>query len=186
MRKTFLLGISLILISSFCLSQESKIQNYICLNASQSKLLMDAEKYELKIPDNWCSYNGFHNILMYSPKSLLNLKDNFYKNNLYVAAYDNSTYKSENIEEAIKKHYVLLNDNSQFAPVLEESIHEIYGKYYIIKRKSIQHGEKIMNLDLLFNYKNQDYIIYYSVLEKDFNANLNDVIQIMESFKILE
>lgn len=184
--KLFFINVLLILAFKNGFSQETKIQNYICLSAQQAKNQMYSEGFELRIPDSWCAYIGFHDILMISPKSTLNLKDNYVNNNLYVASYDNKTYRSKDIEEALKKHYVLLNDNSKFAPVYDESVHEVYGKYYIIKRSSIQNGEKIMNLDLLFNHNNQDYIIYYSVLEKDFNANLNEVIQIMESFKIVE
>ena len=167
-------------------SQETKIQNYICLNNQQAKNQMYSEGYELRIPDSWCGYKGFHDILTFSPKSLASLKEGYYINGLYVSSPNNETFRSKNIEEALKTHYVLLNDGSEFAPVFDESVHEIYGKYYIVKRKSIQEGQKLMNLDLLFNYKNQDYIIHYSVLEKDFNTNLNEVIQIMESFKIVE
>jgi hypothetical protein len=185
MDKMFFLCVTFILVSSSCFSQETKIQNYICLNESQSKTLMHEKGYQLKTPDTWCFYKGFHNILMLSPKALLSLKGNYYKNNLYVSSYDNDTFRSNDIEEALKKHFVLLNGDSQFTPVFDTNSHEIYGKYYIVKRKSIQNGEKLMNLEILYNYKNRDYIIRYSVLERDFNANLNDVIPIMESFKIV-
>ena len=166
--------------------QEKKIQNYICLSAQQTKNLMFSEGYELKLPDSWCGYKGFHDILIFSPKSIASLKEAHNLNGLYVSLPDNKTFKSKSIEEALKTHFVLLNDGSEFAPIYDESVHEYYGKYYIIKHKSIQEGQKLMNLDLLFNYQNQDYIIHYSVLEKNFNANLNEVIQIMESFKINE
>jgi len=186
MRKTFLFYVSVIIASSSCFSQESKTQNYICLNNQQIKNLMFSDGYEIIIPKNWCGYLELHDILVYSPKSLLNLESNNFKNNLYVASHNNKTYKSKNIEEALKTHYVLLNDDSEYAPVIDSNIHELYGKYYILKYKSMQNGERIMNLDLLFNHNNQDYIIYYSVLEQNFNSNLNDVVQIMESFKIIE
>ena len=164
----------------------SNIKNYICMNAIQTQSQMDLKGFELKIPENWCTYIGFHDILSYSPKSLLNLSKNHYKNSLYVAAYDNDSYKSKDIEEALSKHYVLLNTDLEFAPVYNADVHKSYGKYYILKSISIQKGEKFINLDVLFNYKNQDYILYYSVLEKDFETYVNDVIQIIESFKILE
>ncbi len=58
----------------------SNIKNYICMNAIQTQSQMDLKGFELKIPENWCTYIGFHDILSYSPKSLLNLSKNHYKN----------------------------------------------------------------------------------------------------------
>ncbi|WP_191858635.1 hypothetical protein [Hanstruepera ponticola] len=187
--KPQLINVLFVLFTYYGFSQEvnyKKIKNYICLSDNQTKSVLNSKGFELKIPKTWCGYKGFHDILMFSPKSLLNFSKNHYKNNLYVAMYDNPSYNSKNIEEAFRNHYPLLNVKTEFTPVYDESVHEIYGKYYIVKRKSIQEGQNLMNLDLLFNYKNRDYIIHYSVLEKDFNANLNEVIQIMESFKIVE
>jgi hypothetical protein len=190
-RNTTILRTFFILTFSYCLGQnvknkKGKIPSYICLNTSQTESLMNSKGFELKIPDTWCSYKGFHNILTYSPKSLFNLKDNHYKNCLYVAHYDNDTYKSKDIEEALGKHYPLLNSTLEFAPAYNSEVHRTYGKFYILKHKSFWEGETLTNLDVLFNYRNKDYILNYTVLEKDYEKYINDVIQIIESFKILE
>ena len=190
-KKTTILRIFFILTFGYCVGQnvnniKSKIPNYICLNTSQTESLMNSKGFELKIPNTWCSYKGFHNILSYSPKSLLNLKDNHFKNNLYVAHYDNDTHKSKDIEEALRKHYPLMNSDTFLSPTYSSDIHKTYGKYYILKYKSVQDGDKLLRLDVLFNYKNRDYILCYSVLERDYEKYINDVIQIIESFKILE
>lgn len=188
-KKPQLIKILFVLFTCYGFSQEvnyKKIKNYVCLSDNQTKSILNSKGFELEIPDTWCAYKGFHDILMVSPKSLQNLRKNHEKNNFYIAAYTNASYKNKNIEEALKKHYPLLNTNTLYAPEYSSGVHNVYGKYYILKYKSVLNGETLLNLDILYNYKNQDYILYYTALERDFNANLNEVVKMMESFKIVE
>ena len=80
-----------------------------------------------------CSYLDIHNELMHSPKSIIDLKNSSYKNYLHVMAFNIEKYKSKNIEEALKSHVTkqsLIKDYTS-------DIHKTYGKYYIIKYKTI-------------------------------------------------
>ncbi|WP_338732553.1 hypothetical protein [Mangrovimonas cancribranchiae] len=163
-------------------SKPKQFQNYICLDSEIAKIKQ--LKYEINIPDTWCAYVGFHDIISYSPRPLFDLEANYYKNTVYVSAYDNDTFKSDNIEEALNKHIVDANVSSFFQPVYTSNIHDIYGKYYIVKRNGILQGVALIQLDVLFNYNNQDYIIHYSVLENNYETYINDVIKMIESFRI--
>lgn len=166
------------------ISSNIKIPKYCCLDF---QTIQDQMKdYELKIPSNWCSYIGFHDVLSHSPKSLLNLKDESRENYLTVTAYVNESYKSKDIETALSAHIIELNGPSEFNPVYTSDIHEIYGKYYTVKRKTIQGGNRFINLQTIFNFKNRDYIIDYYVLEEDYETYITDVRRIIASFIIKE
>ncbi|WP_418512472.1 hypothetical protein [Corallibacter sp.] len=156
---------------------------YVCLSPETAKTRMT--NYELSIPDTWCSYLGMHYMLTHSPKALLDLRNNEHTNSLYVISYDAPSHQSENIEEALKKQ-LISGVPSLYEPVYTSDIHNVYGKYYIIKSKSVYDGSIIVNLDILFNYNKQDYIINYNVLEKDYETYVNDVLKIVASFRVKE
>lgn len=163
-------------------SQNTFTKNYICLDSISA--LSQVKEYELVVSNNWCTYIGFHDILSYSPNYLKNLSDNYYKNWLYVSSYDIESYKSADIEEALYEHVISYNFGNEYDRVYTSDYHEQYGKYYIVKYKSIMEGDKLLNLDIIFNYKNKDYIISYQVLEYQFDLYINEVIEILSSFKI--
>lgn len=188
--KRIILIISAIILCSCGGTQETaqerfnkKIKRYTCLTSASAENFMI--NYRLEVPNNWCLYKGFHDSFSVSPKSLKKLKTNFYKNYISVYSYDNDNYKSKNIEEALPKH-TIKGYGGVYNPVYTPDIHKIYGKYYIIKYKSILDGEDIINVEFLFNHKGQDYMVNYSVLEKDYDTYIESALQIMSTFKIVE
>ncbi|WP_157492084.1 hypothetical protein [Mangrovimonas sp. ST2L15] len=171
---------------SYSQSNSKKIANYICLTPTMLDQQMAQKKYELDLPENWCAYLGFHDILSFSPKTVFRLDENYYQNYLTVACYDNATYKSNDVEESLKKHVFGLKGGSIYNPKISSAEHGIYGKYYIIHQNSIQQGEKVVRLKVLFNYLGQDYILSYQVLSSNFDKSLDDINAIIDSFKIKE
>lgn len=188
--KRIILIISAIILCSCGGTQETaqerfnkKIKRYTCLTSASAENFMI--NYRLEVPNNWCLYKGFHDSFSVSPKSLKGLKENHYKNYICVYSYINDTYISENIEESLSKH-VVQGYVGNYSPVYTPDTHKDYGKYYIIKYRSKWNGDDIMNIRFLFNYKGQDHIISYSVLEKDYDTYIDSALQIMSTFKIVE
>ena len=163
--------------------QTKKIaKNYECLNPYAAQNLMSG--YSLKIPKTWCSYYGSHDLFTHSPKDGMTIKQASMDNNIMVFAYDREDYKSKDIEEALSKQIVDFGDDSEFKYVYIPDVHAIYGKYYIIKHKTMYNGKYYLNLKMLFNFEEQDYLIHYTVLEKHFDTYINEVVQVMSTFKI--
>lgn len=163
-------------------SSSNKIPKYVCLDSTivHSQL----KKYYLEIPTTWCSYLDIHGLLSYSPNSISNLKDDSFSNQLIIIAFDNKTFKSKNIEESLKNHDIENISNSAYITKYTSDVHAIYGKYYIIKNRIVYKDISRINLKLLYNYNRQDYIINYSVLEKDYDSYMDEVLQIINSFQI--
>lgn len=167
-----------------CATSKEKIKNQECLDAVQTKSLMT--NYELTIPDGWCSSLGIHDVLGHSPYKQSFSEAEYYHSKVYVNAYDMENYKSKDIEEAFKAHIVGLDMDIPLKPIYDSENHEVYGKYYLVKNALVVGFKQYFNLKALFNYKNQDYIINYYALEKDFDTYLPEVIQMIATFKIKE
>ncbi|TYB78946.1 hypothetical protein [Bizionia myxarmorum] len=167
-----------------CGATKEKTESYVILDADQTAALMT--NYMLEVPKNWYSYFGFHDMLSHSPNKSSILKENYYKSEVKVYSYDTDSFHSNDIETALKAHVVGLDLDNMLKPVIDFEEHAIYGKYYLIKRRFILNGDLFLNLRALFNYKNQDYIISYNALEKDFETYLPEVIQMIATFKIKE
>lgn len=163
---------------------DRKLPKYSCLDSLTASNQM--KFYELRIPNTWCTYIGSHDMLSHSPKSLINSKDALHKNYLIVSSPDTESYKSEDIEITLSKNVVNFNVSSKFNPTYTSATHDIYGKYYIIKNTIKEQGAKILNLEVLFNHKNRDYIIDYYADEDSFEKNINEVMDIISSFTIKE
>jgi len=155
-------------------------EKYICLSAESIGHLN--LNYKLKIPEDWCVFREIHGELTYSPKSK-DLQQTYYKNNLSVFAFNAKKYKSKNIQEALEKH--IIKDLSSYEPILTSGTHSLYGKYYMVKERYFWNNEPLIYLKVLYNYNNQDYLIVYSVLEKDYEVYIDQVLNIMESFEIV-
>lgn len=170
----------------FCFSQINNehllIKNFICLDSLDSQKLM--KDYKLTLPEDWCTYKGFHDIPSHSPKHLDNLSETFRRNQISVYYPQIESFQSKNIEEALEEHVISYNYGTDYDRTFTPDMHKVYGKYYVVTYKSIQNGDNLIILELIFNHKNQDYILSYSVLEKDYEIYINEALDIMSTFKI--
>ncbi|WP_339875041.1 hypothetical protein [Olleya marilimosa] len=171
--------------SSDTVTKTSKrITYYKCLDTIEAKAKM--KFYSMTIPDSWCTYVGSHDVLSHAPNNLKDLRENEFKNGIYVMSPNSESFKSKNIEEALERHFLSVKNASFLTPKVRSQVHPIYGKYYIVTSKSITDGFKVIRLSTLFNHNNKDYLIYYSVLEKDVDTYIEDAMSIIETFKIIE
>lgn len=157
---------------------------YKCLDTIEAKAKM--KFYSMTIPDSWCTYVGSHDVVSHAPNNLKDLRENEFKNGIYVMSPNSESFKSKNIEEALDNHVANLKKALFVTPKIRSQVHPIYGKYYIVTSSIILNGERVVRLSTLFNHNNKDYLIYYSVLEKDVDTYIEDAMSIIETFKIIE
>ena len=142
-------------------------------------------EYKINVPDNWFSYYTDPGMVAHSPNEFKgNIKPNALSN-LFIIHKKN--YKSKNLDKSLKSFIRFHKDlYPGFKYKLIEAKHNLYGKYYIIKygvkRKK---GLKVI-MACVFNWKQENYVIFYSSIESGFDKYLKDVIEMISSFEIIE
>lgn len=143
--------------------------------------------YTLKIPKNWYSYKEVHGLIMHSPKLMSDRGEDYYVNSFYVLEYSTKYCKATNIEslfEFYHKKYKKISPKINFTP--KKFIHKKYGEYYLIKFANSWVNLLFTEINILFHYKNRNFILSYRSENKYYEEFIKDVEGIISSFTIKE
>jgi hypothetical protein len=144
--------------------------------------------YTLQIPKTWYSFKEVHGHIMHAPKVMKKRSDNFYENNFYVTEYAAKVCNATSIEGLFEFYHNKMRrlyPNVAFVPQTFQ--HKEYGKYYLIKYGTSWSKKMLFTkIDVLFNYKNRNFILNYTSENKYYDEFIKEVEQIINSFKIKE
>lgn len=152
----------------------------------KANLNKELKTYSLQIPDTWYSFREVHGHIMHSPKVMKKRSDNFYENNFYVTEYPRTFCNSKNIDELLEfYHRKLKRHHSKITFHPKKLHHKKYGEYYLFKYTTSWSKVKIFtNIDIIFNYKNRNFVLQYTIESKYFEEFRVDLRSIIRSFKI--
>ena len=155
---------------------------------SDNSLQSELKTYSLKIPSSWYSFREVHGIVMHSPRVMKKRSDNFYENNFHVLEYFEKVCTATNIEELFEYYHAKKKGFYPEVDFIPKKLqHKNYGTYYLIKYGTS--WSKIMlftNIDILFHYKNRNFILSYVSENKYYDEFIKDVEGIVNSFTIKE
>lgn len=134
-----------------------------------------------KLP-NW-EFHGFHGVLNYTPKELMNVGQEYIYNG--IIAYKRQL-KSENLT-AIVDDYISkrksLNEIIKLEKVKEQTK---YGESIVVIYTSLINSTEYKSIRQHYVHNNILYVVSFSAKSKFFNFFVNDAIHMMKTFTITE
>ncbi|MDG2193707.1 MAG: PsbP-related protein [Polaribacter sp.] len=138
--------------------------------------------YTLDVPDNWYSYLGLHESLMFSPKKLINENLGFYLSFFGVGEHGS-------FDKKVTKELFLKSELERSKKINHQIIkrtHPLYGEYFVISRSTNLRGEVSQRriLTILITNKEKHFTLVYSSSGAYYEKYLIDVFKMIESFRI--
>jgi hypothetical protein len=149
----------------------------------------EMKTYTLEIPETWYSYKEVHDHIMHSPQVMQKRSDNHFENNFYVTELYPTETKAKSIEVLFEFYHKKMKGFYPTIDFIPQKLnHKKYGEYYLIKYGSFFGGKNkpTTQIDILFHYKNRNFELRYISENKYYDEFINDVEQIVKSFKIKE
>lgn len=134
-----------------------------------------------KLP-NW-QFHGFHNIMHYTPKELMDVDDEFIFNSISASNHDAKGRSLQTIvDDAINKrmNFVEITNFKMFREPTR------YGESIIITYDSNVRGKEYKNIKQYYKYKARVYRVFFIVRKENYDTYVNDAIRMMKTFTITE
>ena len=175
----------LLLFLTFIFNSFSQTNNKYYKEIELSLVKNHYSEYKIKVPDNWFSYYTDPGMLAHSPNEFKgNIKPNALSASFII---HKKNYKRKNLKKSLKSFLrVHKSIYPGFKYKLLEAKHNLYGKYYIIKYGLNKENGIETVMACVFNWKQENYVIFYSSIESGFDKYLKDVIEMISSFEIIE
>jgi len=134
-----------------------------------------------KLP-NW-QFHGFHNVLHYTPKELMDVGDEFIYNSISASNRDAKGKSLQVIvDDAINKRMnsIKITNFKMFKEPTK------YGESIIVTYDSKVRGKQYKTIKQYYKYKARVYRVFFSVRKEYYDTYVNEAIQMMKTFTITE
>ena len=145
------------------------------------------KNYSIEIPKTWFSYFGYHGII-HSPKKLKNSYPLTFRESIfYVIERDSNELNCKTVKEALDLRLEYFNNlYSKFKYEIIEMEHPIYGQYFYLKYGTVWNGVPNTHVETVMKYKDKQYSLNYTSINKYFDEFLSTATKMIESFKVNE
>ena len=134
-----------------------------------------------KLP-NW-QFHGFHNVLHYTPKELMDVGDEFIYNSISASNSDAKGRSLQSIvDNAVNKRmsHIEITNFKMFSEPTR------YGESIIVTYDSKVRGKEYQTIKQYYKYKGRVYRVFYYARKENFDKYSKDAIRMMKTFTITE
>jgi len=179
MRKYIILIIGFAVVS--CASKIDKA--VIKKQLTDSELLPKLSKgFTIQRLPNW-QFHGFHKVLHYTPKELMDVGDEFIYNAISASNNDSKGRSLQAIvDDDINKRmsHVRITNFKMFTEPTK------YGESVIVTFDSKINRKDFQNIQQYYKYKSRVYRVFFSARKKYYDTYADEAIQMMKTFTITE
>ncbi|MFK7748435.1 MAG: hypothetical protein AB8B65_08600 [Kordia sp.] len=180
MKKYIVLIFTIILASCVSLStKKAEIKKQLIKPELMPKL---SKGFVIQKLPNW-QFHGFHNVLHYTPKELMDVGDEFIYNSISASNNDSKGESLQSIvDRSINKRMntVKITNFKMFKEPTQ------YGESIIVTYDSKISGKEYKTIKQYYKYKSRVYRVFFSARKKNFDKYSKDAIRMMKTFTITE